>query len=160
MSTFQYTIPIGDGIVSVYVTRIWTNIWNRIGPLGLVNYFQRSHPPPQLHGFTSKAFVANGVVQPIPTPYFSTVFRSWRLASLLQLGETCIWSVWLFYMFYSLWSTMLIIELGLLLVSLPLQKYNKIDEPWSLRRIYRFFKDQIVSSNSLEQMISMPDPDH
>lgn len=163
MSAFQYTIPardVRDRTVSAYLTSTWANICNRIGPLGLVNYLQHSRPPPQLHGFTSKAFVANGVEQPIPAPCFSTVFQSWRLTSLLQLCETCLWSICLLYMLYGLWSTILVLELVLVLSSLLLQKYITIKEPWSLRRIYRFLKDHQVSFKFLEQLIIASAPNH
>lgn len=160
MSTFRYTIPIRDRADFLFLRSIFGTIWNSVAPLRLLGSWNRSHTPPsQPHGFTSKAFVANGVVQPIPAPYFSQPFQSWRLISVFQLAATCLWYIGVFSNVYRQWMMILILDLEIRLVSFCLRQAAIINEPFSLGSIYRILKTHIVSLTScLRQLchISVP----
>ncbi|KAH8781255.1 hypothetical protein F5883DRAFT_539733 [Diaporthe sp. PMI_573] len=146
MSTFRYTIPIRDRADFLFLRSIFGTIWNSVAPLRLLGSWNRSHTPPsQPHGFTSKAFVANGVVQPIPAPYFSQPFQSWRLISVFQLAATCLWYIGVFSIVYRQWMMILILDLEIRLVSFCLRQAAIINEPFSLGSIYRILKTHIAT---------------
>lgn len=114
-----------------------------------VTFFrQHSHPAAQPHSFTSDAFVAAGVVQPIPAPYFPQIFQSWRVISFLQFLKTCLGCICLGPLFS--YGGIIILEIDLLirLISLLLRKANIINKRLSLLRFYRSFIDFNVSVNS------------
>lgn len=160
MATFQYTIPSRnwDRAVFTFLSHTFSTIWQSVAPMRLWNFWLHSQPPPRPHDFTSKAFVAYGVVQPFPAPYFPQLFQSWRLMSLLQFGITCLWSIVLLAIFNYQGVALLEVELTLRILSPFLQKASIINNPLSLLNIFKTIKDSIVSMSYFKTLISTPVP--
>lgn len=161
MATFQYTIPSRnsrDRAVFTFLSYNFSTLWRSVAPLRLWNFWLRSQPPPQQHGFTSKAFVARWVVQPIPAPYFPQLFQSWRLMSSLQFSITCLWSILLLAIFNYQGFALLGVELTLRISSPFLQKASIINKPLSLMIILKTVKDNIVSVTYSKSLFSTPVP--
>lgn len=170
MSELPYTVPRRDNTFFVILRSTFIAFWNHLATpslrlLGRLLYpifrdrQQHAHAPAQPHGFTSDAFVADGVVRPIPAPYFPQPFQNWRLMSLLQFYITCLWYIWVFYMLSSKIILILELKLGIRIMSFFLRKAAIINRPSSLMIIYKRIKDYIVGFLScLKLLSSIPVP--
>lgn len=153
MPTLQYTIPRRDRTAFVFLRSTFGIIWSSIAPPRLFRYWHPSHSASRSHSFTSDAFVANGVVQPVPAPYFTQQFQSWRLMALLQLGTTCLWYIGLFCIFAPNVISFLELDLGIRMTSYFLRKTAVINKPLSLASIFRRIKDLYVGVASSSNLL-------
>lgn len=159
MPTFQYNIPRRDRTAFVFLSRNFNAIWNNVAPLRPLRFWHHARHPSQPHRFTSDAFVASGVVQPIPAPYFPQPFQSWRLMSLLQFGVTCLWYIWLLWLFIYNLGLILQLELATRIISFVLRKSAIINKSLSFMSIYkRFTRYHVGNPSCLKLLFSIPAP--
>lgn len=170
MSELPYTVPRRDSTFFVILRTTFSAFWNHLATpslrlLGRLLYpifrdrQQHAHATARPHGFTSNAFVADGVVRPIPAPHFQQPFQSWRLVSLLQFYMTCLWYVSVICLLSNHSLHILELELGIRITSFCLRKAGIIHQPLSLMIIYKRHKDYNVGFPScLKLLSSIPVP--
>lgn len=148
MLAFQFNMPRWDREAFVSLSRGFRIIWNGLAPRRLFDLWHRAQHPAQPHRFTSDAFIADGVVQPIPAPYFPQPFRNWRLVSVFHFGITCLWYNWLLFVIVYNLGAILELELIFRIISFVLRKAAIINEPFSLITICKRFLHFIVGVTS------------
>lgn len=158
MSAFQNTNPRWATMPFVFLGNTFSAIRNALAPLRLLDQAQ---PPAQRHGFTSDAFVANGVVRPITAPYFWQPFKSWRLMSLFQFGMTCLLFIEFLDLFKYYLVMFFVLELVIRVTSFVLRKAAIINTPLTLMSILKKFMRYNVgftSCSRLLYLIPVPNP--